>query len=135
MSSVTLRWLSKKCKVANKQGNEAKPGLTRKNENPARACDVERAPARAGSREPSWCGRYEGLCYEGSASQTQGRAKGSPRNVWFEFTTMLALLSSIEVAFTRRGVRMRRSFAAITALACLVAPASVLAENAYITNF
>jgi len=29
---------------------------------------------------------------------------------------------------------MRRSFAAITALACLVAPASVLAENAYITN-
>src|SRR6516164_4306062 len=48
--------------------------------------------------------------------------------------TMLALLSSIEVAFTRRGVRMRRSFAAITALACLVAPASVLAENAYITN-
>ena len=25
MSSVTLRWLSKKCKVANKQGNEAKP--------------------------------------------------------------------------------------------------------------
>ena len=50
------------------------------------------------------------------------------------FMTMLALLSSIEVAFTRRGVRMRRSFAAITALACLVAPASVLAENAYITN-
>src|SRR6516225_1057251 len=50
------------------------------------------------------------------------------------FITMLALLSSIEVAFTRRGVRMRRSFAAITALACLVAPASVLAENAYITN-
>src|SRR5262249_57123177 len=44
-------------------------------------------------------------------------------------------ISSIEVAFTRRGVRMRRSFAAITALACLVAPASVLAENAYITNF
>src|SRR6516164_4308354 len=50
------------------------------------------------------------------------------------FMTMLALLSSIEVAFTRRGVRMRRSFAAITALACLVAPASVLAENAYTTN-
>src|SRR5215510_7579540 len=88
MSSVTLRWLSKKCKVANKQGNEAKPGLTRKNENPARACDVERAPARAGSREPSWCGRYEGLCYEGSASQTQGRAKGSSRNVWFEPNTV-----------------------------------------------
>src|SRR5215472_6470309 len=29
MSSVTLRWLSKKCKVANKQGNEAKPSLAR----------------------------------------------------------------------------------------------------------
>src|SRR6516164_7193515 len=27
------------------------------------------------------------------------------------FMTMLALLSSIEVAFTRRGVRMRRGFA------------------------
>src|SRR5262249_55997018 len=50
------------------------------------------------------------------------------------FMTMLALLSSIEVAFTRRGIGMRRSFAAITALACLVAPASVLPENAYITN-
>src|SRR5262249_30821174 len=50
------------------------------------------------------------------------------------FMTMLALLSSIEVAFTRRGIGMRRSFAGITALACLVAPASVLAENAYITN-
>ena len=36
---------------------------------------------RAGSREPSWCGRYEGLCCEGSASQTHGRAKGSSRNV------------------------------------------------------
>src|SRR5262249_58392575 len=24
------------------------------------------------SRELSWCGRYEGLCYEGSASQTHG---------------------------------------------------------------
>src|SRR5262249_60484653 len=33
---------------------------------------VWRAP-RAGSRELSWCGRYEGLCYEGSASQTHGR--------------------------------------------------------------
>jgi len=25
MSSVTLRWLSKKCKVANKRGHQAKP--------------------------------------------------------------------------------------------------------------
>jgi hypothetical protein len=34
-----------------------------------------RAPARAGSREPSFGGCTKGYCYEGSASQTHGRAK------------------------------------------------------------
>src|SRR5215831_2188991 len=42
-------------------------------------CAIQRE-VRAGSREPSWCGRYEGLCYEGSVSQTHGRGKGSSRN-------------------------------------------------------
>src|SRR5262245_38595200 len=67
---------------------EARPGLIpilvtedrqtarviRQNENPARF-------PKAGSREPSWCGRYEGLCYGGSVSQTHGRGEGSSRNV------------------------------------------------------
>src|SRR5262249_11011763 len=47
------------------------------NENPARF-------PKAGSREPSWCGRYEELCYGGSASQTHGRGKGSSRNVRYK---------------------------------------------------
>src|SRR5262249_17677469 len=55
------------------RGNEAKPRVIRQNENPVRACDVG-AP-RAGSREPSGVGEYEGVCYGGSVSQTHGRAR------------------------------------------------------------
>src|SRR5262249_4044738 len=57
------------------RGNEAKPRVI---------CQTRTPPEHgkwAGSREPSWRGRYEGLCYEGSASQTNGRAKSSSRNV------------------------------------------------------
>src|SRR5262249_24389441 len=46
----------------------------------------------AGSREPSWCGRYEGLCYESSASQTHGRGEGSSLNVRHEQPIRHALL-------------------------------------------
>src|SRR5215467_12653720 len=54
-------------------------------------CAIQRE-VRAGSREPSWCGRYEGLCYEGSVSQTHGRSKGSSRNVRHEQPIRHALL-------------------------------------------
>src|SRR5262249_13015537 len=63
----------------------ARAPVTAPNENPARF-------PKAGSREPSWSGRYEELCYGGSASQTHGRGKGSSRNLRHEQSVGHSLL-------------------------------------------
>jgi hypothetical protein len=72
---------------------------------------VYRGGCRAGSREPSWCGRYEGL-------QTHGRAKGSSRNVGHEPTTHALLKASGALTewTPRAGAGCTRSLAHLAAM-------------------
>jgi hypothetical protein len=79
MSSVTLRWLSKKCQEANKQGHEAKPMSLAKTRTPPECGIAKRGCPGGVSGTLIWLGEPRAM-YEGSASQTHGGGQKFPQH-------------------------------------------------------